>query len=35
MSLTPDVMGDDAHNYQWARSFAPPEPAGTAGGRLT
>jgi toluene monooxygenase system protein A len=33
MGLTPDVMGDDAHNYQWARSFAPPELAGAAGGR--
>jgi toluene monooxygenase system protein A len=24
MGLTPDVMGDDAHNYAWAKSFGPP-----------
>jgi toluene monooxygenase system protein A len=22
MGLTPEVMGDDAHNYAWAKSFA-------------
>lgn len=24
MGLTPDVMGDDAHGYSWAKSFAQP-----------
>ncbi len=33
MGLTPDVMGDDAHDYAWAKSFAAPEPAAAGGGR--
>ncbi|WP_432828825.1 toluene monooxygenase [Dactylosporangium sp. CA-092794] len=32
MGLTPDVMGDDAHGYAWAKSFA--EPSTTESGLL-
>jgi toluene monooxygenase system protein A len=32
MGLTPDVMGDDAHSYAWAKSFAAPGGAVPVGG---
>jgi hypothetical protein len=31
MGITPDVAGDDGHQYAWAAEYLPAQPAAVAG----
>jgi toluene monooxygenase system protein A len=31
MGITPDVAGDDGHQYAWAAEYLPAQPAAAAG----